>query len=103
MTHLITSLTSFYSCCYVWQAVIEAVGKSGLHVNASGKEEVGEPNEDKKELSTVVLSVSLPSEEEEKVGIFHSTPLRLFVYICLPHPNHKCQTQLYRLFGQSAV
>eukprot|EP01084_Bolivina_argentea_P311579 539371_1 len=48
------------------KSVIEAVGKSGLHVNTSEKEEVGEPNADEKEISTVVLSVSLPSQEEEK-------------------------------------
>ncbi len=50
------------------QAVIEAIGESGLHVTRGG-EGVSEPNEDVKELSTVVLKVSLPSKEEEKVSI----------------------------------
>ncbi len=43
---------------------------------------VDEPKEGEKELSTVLLGVSLPSQEEEKVSILHSTPLGIFVYIC---------------------
>ncbi len=83
--------------CYVWQAVIEAVGKSGLRVTMGGKK-VSEPNEDEKELSTVVLKVSLPSGEEEKVGVSRST-LRLFVFVY--HTLITSQPQPHRIFGLS--
>ncbi len=84
--------------CYVWQAVIEAIGKSGLRVTMGGKN-VSESDEDEKELSTaVVLKVSLPSGEEEKVSISRST-LRLFVSVY--HVLITSQPQSLRSFGLS--